>query len=222
MIVAIHQPDYIPYPGYFYKLAKSDAFVFLDDCQFSNDNMHNWNVVKTPQGSVRLKIPVESHLGDNINVVRTKDELKWKEKHLDIIFHNYKKSPFYDEIMPEYSEIIKKEYANLSELNIAIVKYMCEKFGFAPKFYKSSDMNIQTRREERVIDICAALGATEYLSGHGASVYQVPEHFSDRGIKLTYTDYEPIKYSQLWGEFLPNMSIVDYVFNCGFDGSFAK
>ena len=85
MVISIHQPDYIPYLGYFYKMSQSDKFVFLDDAQYSNDNMHNWNKIKTPQGELRLKIPVENHLGDAINKVRTKDELGWREKHLKTI-----------------------------------------------------------------------------------------------------------------------------------------
>ena len=92
MKISIHQPDYISYLGYFYKISKSDIFVFLDDAQFSNDNMHHWNRIKTPQGECRLKIPVEQHLGDPINRVRTKDELKWKQKHLKTLEMNYTKS----------------------------------------------------------------------------------------------------------------------------------
>ena len=110
MIVSIHQPDYISYLGYFYKVSQSDAFVFLDDAQFSNDNMHHWNRIKTPQGECRLKIPVEQHLGDLINQVRTKDELKWKEKHLKTIEMNYKKAPFFEELFPQFKELLTKDY----------------------------------------------------------------------------------------------------------------
>ena len=92
MVVAIHQPDYISWLGYFYKMSRSDVFVFLDDCQFSNDNMHHWNRLKTPQGSCRVKIPVEQHLGDPINRVRTRDELGWKEKHLRTVEMNYSRA----------------------------------------------------------------------------------------------------------------------------------
>ena len=224
MIVSIHQPDYISYLGYFYKVSKSDAFVYLDDAQFSNDNMHHWNRIKTPQGECRLKIQVEQHLGDLINEVRTKDELKWKDKHLKTIEMNYKKAPFFEEIYPQFSALLKEDYNNLSELNIAINTWIINGFGFKAKLYRSSDMEINTVREERVIDIVRALGGDTYISGHGAKAYQVDEHFTEKGIKLVYTDYQPIEYRQQWKKagFLPYMSTLDYLFNCGFDWQYVE
>ena len=224
MIISIHQPDYIPYIGYFYKISKSDKFVYLDDAQYSNNNMHNWNKVKTPQGELRLKIPVEVHLGTMINAVRTKDELGWKEKHLKTIEMNYSKARFFAEIFPTFKELILKEYPNLSEMNIAINTWIAKSFGFKTEFYKSSDMNLDTLREERVIDICVMLGGDTYISGHGASVYQTKEHFTSRGVDLVYTDYEPVEYKQLWERagFVSNMSVLDYIFNYGFDWGYIE
>lgn len=224
MIVSIHQPDYISYLGYFYKISKSDIFVFLDDAQFSNDNMHHWNRIKTPQGECRLKIPVEQHLGDAINAVRTKDELKWKQKHLKTIEMNYAKSRFFHEIYPEFQELLLKDYKSLADMNIKINTWIARKFGFKTKFLKSSDMPIESVREERVIDIVKALDGDVYISGHGAKAYQVEEHFTERGVELVYTDYTPIEYEQLWPKvgFLPYMSVLDYIFNHGFDWNYVE
>lgn len=222
MIISIHQPDYIPYLGYFYKIYKSEIFVFLDDVQFSNDNMHHWNRIKTPQGECRLKIPVVCSFGDKINEVRTKDELQWKEKHLKIIEVNYRKSHHFNEIFPRYSELILKEYPNLAELNIAINRFICDGFGFNPNFVLSSELNIDSTKENRVIDICQALGGSTYISGNGAKAYQVDKNFESKGIHLKYTDYLPFEYNQRWGEFMPNLSILDYIFNCGFVNPFSR
>jgi len=217
MIVSIHQPDYIPYIGYFYKISRSDKFVFLDDCQFSNDNMHNWNRIKTPQGECKLKIPVEQHLGDNINKVRTRDELKWKKKHLKTIEMNYLRAPYFKEIFPKFEELVNRDYTNIADMNIAVNTWIAKEFGFKAEFSRSSEMPIDTVNEERVIEICKMLGGDEYISGNGARAYQKQEHFDEAGVKLTYTDYKPIVYPQLWGEFIENMSVIDYIFNCGFD-----
>lgn len=224
MIVSIHQPDYISYLGYFYKISKSDVFVFLDDAQFSNDNMHHRNRIKTPQGECRLKIPVEQHLGDLINEVRTKDELKWKEKHLKTIEMNYKKAPFFEKLFPQFQELLLKNYSNLAELNIAVNIWIIKGFGFKAKLYRSSDMDISTVREERVIDIVKAFDGDVYISGNGAKAYQVDDHFAKRGIKLVYTDYKPVEYMQQWKKvgFLPYMSTLDYLFNCGFDWQYIE
>lgn len=224
MNISIHQPDYISYLGYFYKISKSDVFVFLDDAQFSNDNMHHWNRIKTPQGELRLKIPVEQHLGDSINQVRTKDELKWKEKHLKTIEMNYAKAKYFKEIFPCFKELLMENYTSLADLNIAINTWISQQFGFKTRMVKSSDMNITSVREERVIDICKALDGTTYISGHGAKAYQVEEHFTERGVQLVYTDYQPVEYGQLWDKcgFLPYMSVLDYILNRGFDWQYVE
>lgn len=224
MIVSIHQPDYIPWLGLYYKVANSDIFVYLDDAQYSNEADHNVNKIKTPQGEFRLKVPVEQHLGDLICDVRTKDELKWKEKHLKTIKMNYSKAKYFDDVFPQLESIILNHSGSIADLNMSINKYIFDGFGFNAKIVKSSDLAISSVREERVIDICLAVGGTEYLSGNGARAYQEDEHFEQRGLKLTYIDYKPIEYKQLWPkvEFLPYMSALDYIFNCGFDWKYVE
>ncbi|MDD4689395.1 MAG: WbqC family protein [Eubacteriales bacterium] len=217
MIVSIHQPDYIPYIGYFYKIAQSDIYVFLDDAQFSNDNMHHWNKIKTPQGECRLKIPVEYRFGDSINQVRTKNELKWREKHLKTIEMNYSRAKCFKDVFPQFKEMVMEEYDSLASMNIAINRFICDGFSLKPQFFRTSEMDIYTAKEERVIDICLAVDGTTYLSGNGARAYQVDEHFSNRGVILQYISYHPFEYKQLWKEFIPNLSILDYLFNYGFD-----
>lgn len=224
MIVSIHQPDYIPYLGYFYKMNRSDVFVFLDDAQFSNDNMHHWNRIKTPQGECRLKVPVEQHLGDPICKVRTKDELKWKQKHLKTFEMNYARAKYFDTVYPEFQQLLLADYPSLADMNIAVNTWLARKFGFRTKIVKSSDMDLRSVREERVIDIVRRLDGDAYISGHGARAYQVDEHFAERGVRLVYTDYAPVEYPQLWPKagFLPYMSVMDYVLNCGFDWAYVE
>lgn len=217
MNVGIHQPDYIPWLGLFYKMYLSDVFIHLDDAQYSNEAAHNFNVVKTAQGELRLKFPVEYHLGDLINTVRPKYELKWREKHLRTLEMNYSKAKFFKDTFPELKDVFMVDYPNVADLNIAINEYIAKQFGIAPKFVKSSEFALETKREEKVIDLCVAVGGTRYISGNGARVYQDPAHFADRGVELTYLDYKPIEYPQVWKEFLPCMSVLDYIFNCGYD-----
>lgn len=222
MILSIHQPDYIPWLGFFYKVAKSDVFVYLDDAQFSNEAAHNFNIIKTSQGSFRLKIPVSYSFGEVINQVRTKDELGWKDKHLKTLQMNYSKAKYFDDVLPIFSDALNQQYDNLADLNAAINLVILDGFGINCKMVRSSSLGITTKREDRVIDICCALGATSYLSGNGARIYQVEQHFVDKGLDLMYLDYKPIQYQQLWNSFLPNMSILDYVFNCGFDWNYVE
>ena len=215
--VAIHQPDYLPWLGLFYKMYLSDIFIHLDDAQYSNQAAHNFNVIKTAQGSLRLKIPVEQHMGDLINEVRTKDELKWKEKHLRTIEMNYTRARYFKELFPEFRDLFMEKYENIADFNISINTYIASKFGITPNFMRSSDMTTDSVREQRVIDLTKLAGGSEYISGNGARAYQEESHFTSQGLKLTYLDYQPITYEQQWGEFLPCMSAIDFVFNCGYD-----
>ena len=215
--VGIHQPDYIPWLGLFYKMYLSDVFIHLDDAQYSNEAAHNFNKIKTPQGEFRLKFPVEQHMGDLINKVRPRYELKWREKHLRTLEMNYSKAKYFKDVYPDIKDVYMSEYASVSDLNISINEFIANQFGIAPIFVKASNYHFETRREEKVIDLCVAVGGTRYISGNGARVYQDPEHFSSRGVELAYLEYKPIVYPQLWKDFLPCMSVLDYIFNCGYD-----
>lgn len=220
MIVSIHQPDYIPYLGLFYKVSCSDIFVFLDDAQYSNANVHDWNRIKTPQGEYKLKIPVDYAFGDPINQVRPKNELKWREKHLRTLEMNYARASHFSQLFPQFSDLLMADYASLAELNMAISRWIFNGFEFKVEILRSSEMGLHSLREARVIDICLQLGGHKYISGHGAKAYQVEANFNARGLTLAYTDFQPIEYTQLWNKqcgFLKNMSILDYIFNCGFD-----
>lgn len=222
--VAIHQPDYIPWLGLYYKMAHCDIFVYLDDAQYSNEADHNVNLIKTPQGKLRIKVPVEQHLGDLICDVRTKDELKWKEKQLKTIQMNYSKAKHFDDTFPGFKQVILNHRGSIAELNIAINQYICKGFKISPMILKSSELNVEKVREERIIEITKKLGGTDYLSGTGAKVYQTESHFKENGIRLNYLDYIPVEYNQLWPKvgFIPCMSVLDYIFNCGFDWNYIE
>ena len=215
--ISIHQPNYIPWLGYFYKIDQSDVFVFLDDAQFSNEGMQNYHYIKTPQGSYRLKIPVNGKFGENINEIKIRDELGWKKKHLRTIEMNYKKAKHFEEVFSDYSSLLSDNYNDLSHLDISIIKHICKKFGMSTDFINSSQLELNTKREEKVLDICSALNSNIYYSGTGAKAYQDEENFNKRNIELRYSVFKPFEYPQLWGDFQSNVSIIDYLMNCGYD-----
>lgn len=216
-VISIHQPNYIPWLGYFYKIYSSDIFVFLDDAQFSNEGMHNYHYIKTPQGPFRLKIPVVGPFGSKISEVRTNDALGWKEKHLKTITANYKRAPCFENVFQDIEELIMKSYSNLAELNIALITFISDKFGFNTRFDRSSALGTMTLNEERIIEICQILGGSTYFSGTGAKKYQNDEDFTCKGITLQYSDFTPFHYKQLWSGYQTNVTVLDYLMNCGYD-----
>ena len=215
--VSIHQPCYMPYLGVFYKIWQSDIFVYLDDVQYSNGYVFDWNRIKTPQGECRLKIPMQKYFGNLLTEVRPKNFLGWREKHLKTIEMNYKRAPHFAEFFPLVEKNIMGGYPNLAELNIALMEMFIDLFGLREKVLraKSSEMNIESRAEERVIDIVKKCGGDIYISGAGGRGYQSAEHFKSAGIRLEYADFAPLEYKQQWGGFLPNMSALDYLMNEG-------
>jgi hypothetical protein len=216
-IIAIHQPNYLPWLGYFYKIFQSDIFVFLDDVQYSNEGMHNYTYIKTEGGPYRLKYPVRQSLGDKISQVRPKDELGWKEKHLKIIESHYHNAKFFSEIFKDYSSLIQKEYPGIVTLNVVLIDFFARRLGIKTEFVLSSAFNINLNKTEKIIEICKALKGNIYYSGTGAKAYQKEEDFKSSGIELRYSVFKPFKYPQLWQGFQSNVTALDFFMNCGYD-----
>lgn len=216
-VVSIHQPCYIPYLGIFYKIWQSDLFVFLDDAQYSNGYVFDWNRIKTPQGECRLKVPTARIFGQKLTEVTPKEFLGWKDKHLKTIRMNYRKAPHFGEVFSDFSDCILSEHGSLAELNIATMKLFMDKFGWNIPLFRSSAMDLSSKAEARVIEIVQRVGGDTYLSGSGGKNYQSEEHFTHAGLKLVYSDFKPLEYEQQWGDFLPNMSVLDFCMNEGYE-----
>lgn len=222
LIIATHQPNYIPWLGYFNKLSKTDVFVFLDDIQFSKTGAHNYHYIKTPDGPLKLKIPVTHKFVDPIMNVKTNDHGGWKQRHLDELAKYYKEAPFFDQIIEDFKNVLMVDYDNLSDLNVAIILFISGKFGITPKIVYSSALKLESKSEQKIIDICKALNAKEYYSGRGAMAYQDEENFSKEGIKLIYDTFTPVEYPQLDGQFQKNVSVLDFLMNHGYNWEYYK
>lgn len=220
MLVSIHQPNYFPWLGYFYKIYKSDIFIFLDDVQYNNEGLQNYHYVKTANGRLRLKVPVTFHHGDLIKDVSINHKLDWQKKHIKTIELNYRKTRFFDEVFSDYSDLITKKELTISSFDIEIIKFISRKFNFKTKFYLSSELAVNTAKTQKIIDLCKVVGATTYLSGVGAKAYQDENLFYSNSIGLIYSNFKPFTYDQLWGDFEGNVSVLDYLMNYGYDWDF--
>lgn len=215
--VAIHQPCYIPYLGIFYKIWLSDIFVYLDDAQYSNGYVFDWNRIKTPQGECRLKVPTQKSFGQKLNEITPKDFLGWKDKHLKTIMMNYKKARYFDEVFSDFRDCLLSSHSTLADLNISTMNLFITKFNWNKKILRTSEIGITSMAEERVIEIVKKVGGDIYFSGNGGKNYQNESHFLREGINLVYPDFHAFPYSQLWGDFLPNMSVLDFCMNEGYN-----
>ena len=163
MIVGIHQPNFIPWIGYFYKIYRSDVFVLLNDVQFVKNSYADRNSIKTAQGTCYLKLPLElpSHTA-NYNEIRIKHELNWKEKQLKTIAMNYKKAPFFEEVYADVEAWFSNPEGRLDKFNAKIITDISEKLGFSTKFVCSEEFGIEDKSTERLIDIIKLASSVEY------------------------------------------------------------
>lgn len=205
--------------GYFYKIYKSDIFIFLDDVQYIKGSYINRNKIKTHMGEHWLTIP--SKFNDSsrckINEVCINNEQDWRSNHLKNIHYNYKRAAYFNEFIPFIQNCLSYNSDNLSDFNINTITKICGLLNIKTRIMLSSQLNIEEKSTMRIIKICEAVGGTKYLSGRGGTKYQDPQMFMDYGIELEYSDFYEKPYSQLWGEFAEGMSIIDYILNCGTD-----
>jgi hypothetical protein len=216
--VAIVQSCYIPWKGYFDLIGAVDEFVLYDDMQYTKRDWRNRNLIKTPQGTSWLTVPVKVK-GKYLQAIRETelDGSRWQSDHWKAICQNYKRSPHFAAISAALEPCyVGKEHANLSELNRELTEVLCGLLGISTKLKWSWDYEIGEGKTERLVHICQQAGATLYISGPAARDYIDASLFDAAGIELRYFDYSGYpEYPQLWGEFQHGVSVIDLLFNCG-------
>jgi hypothetical protein len=217
MIISVHQPQYLPWLGYFDKIAKCDKFVFLDNVQYKEREFQNRNKIRTGKGWIWLSVPVLSkgRGRQNISEVKIDNELDWKRKHLGSLKTAYSIAPYFKEYFPVLEEILGREWELLKDLNIEITRFVLNELSIYTPISLESDLNVNTLSSQRIIDICKKLKADTYLSGSGGRDYLDSELFNKENVRLLYQDFQHPRYKQCYEPFEPYMSIVDLLFNHG-------
>lgn len=221
LIVSIHQPNYLPWSGFFHKIALSDIYVVFDDVQLVRGKSFVIRTkIKTEKGTKWLTVPVKNKSSMlQIAEVKINNELNWKEKHWNSVRHNYAKTLFFSHYQKLFQDILSQKWDNLAEMNISVIKLILKILKIDTKIVRSSNLGIKGSGTDKILDIIESVNANEYLTGEGEGskkfVLNKEELFSDRGIKLKYQKFKHPVYSQLYGEFVPNLSICDMLFNIG-------
>ncbi|MBI3454381.1 MAG: WbqC family protein [Candidatus Rokubacteria bacterium] len=217
MKVAVHQPQYLPWLGYFDKMDQVDCFVLLDCVQFKKNEWQNRNRIKTASGWQWLTVPVLHRFPQRISEVRINTTAPWARKHFQALASNYQGAPFFAAHRPFFEALYAREWTSLTDLSLATLRYLVETLGIPTKLVLASTLGVEdgTGGTDRLVAICRALGADAYLSGAGGSAYLDPGRFEAAGIRLCVQAFRGPVYPQRFGAFEPNLSIVDLVFNCG-------
>jgi len=217
MILSAHQPAYLPWLGYFEKIQRSDVFIYLDTVQFEKNSFINRNKIKTPQGGQWLTIPVKvkGHTNTTLADTEVDDGQPWRIKHLKSIEMNYRKAPYFAEAYPELERLISIPTNNLADLCWQHLNFWLAEFEIETKVIRSSELKINSKKSDLVLDLCKHFSVENYLSGALGRDYLNENDFVDAGIKVEYQEFIHPAYPQRWGGFEPYMGIVDYWMNCG-------
>ncbi|MDL0087835.1 WbqC family protein [Campylobacter gastrosuis] len=218
MKIAIMQPTFLPWLGYFYIIKSVDKFVFLDSVQFERRSWQSRNKIKLNDKEFFLSLCCQkSPQKTQINDILLSKEPKWREKILNTIHHTYSKSINFK----NYFEFLKNELfvnENLSDFNINLIKKFMSDLGIYTPIYRASKLNLSNaKREDLLLEICLSLNADSYLSPEGSRNYLQSEHskqiFNDNKIKIEYLNFAHPIYKQQGKNFVPYLGIIDFLFN---------
>ena len=218
MRVAIHQPQFFPYPGFFHKLTLADAFVIMDDVQYDK-RFTNRNMILAPQGPMWLTVPIDK--SDKFmpnNTVRVNNTLPWRDEHWKKISYSYKNSSSFHLYREYFEGLYQRKHDLLFDLNLETTRAVMKWLDIDIPVVRESQLGVSGEGTQRLINVCKAMGADAYVSGVGGKNYMDERLFHEHGVTLQYQRYEPTPYPQRFvKEFVPNLSILDMLFNIGSD-----
>ena len=216
MLVAIHQLHYLPWLRYLDKIHRSDVFIVLDDIQFNKNGWQNRNKLKTASGPVTLTVPVRARAHQNLSEVRIHNEVDWRKKHWRTLEQNYRNAPFFNDYAQFFKETYSRQWGWLNDLNRHMLSFYLDVFGIDTTIAYSSDLRVPGIATERLVNLIKAVGGTAYYSGaYALETYLDQSRLDAADIALELQQWHSTEYRQLHGPFLPDLSIVDLLLNCG-------
>ncbi|HBC86884.1 MAG TPA: hypothetical protein DCZ94_08020 [Lentisphaeria bacterium] len=216
--VAGHQPNLYPYGGFFAKAASVDVFVIVDNTQYVKKEYHNRNRIRMTDGSVQwLSIPVKNagRYRQPINAVEIDNSKNWRHVHSRTLFLNYKKARHFDFFYPKIAGMLEKEWVMLADFNISFIRMCFEALEIRTPLKIASSEEISGVSSHLILDICRKTGAGAYLHGKHSLDYVDFDLLRTNGIISRIQDFSAMQYEQVSGVFVPNLSILDIIFNCG-------
>lgn len=222
-IVVIHQPDFMPYLGFFQRLITADIYIVLDNVQYvrGSRTQTSRDKIKTLNGEKWINVGIEkARYKSRINEIRLSQCSEWRERSLNLIKENYRKTDFFHEIFPFIQTLYEFKSDMMVDFNMAAIKMLIELFGIENiEIEYASKLRADGNSNELIINLVKAVKCKRYLSGIGARDYYVPELYEQAGIEVIWQNFKHPVYPQQFGEFIPYLSSIDLLFNCGIEKS---
>jgi hypothetical protein len=225
-IVAIHQPNFFPWLGYFDKMARADVFVWLDDVQFAKSGGTWSNRVRLLIGGspqwVTMPVRRDYHGTRLTNEMLIDERQPWRERLLKSISLQYRKARHFEEMFATIAALVEDPTNRVADYNRSAITAIAQQLGIdCGKFVAASTFAIDALSTDRIIEIVRRAGGTAYLSGGGAGGYQEDEKFASAGIELIFQHFEHPVYGQGTAEFHAGLSIIDALMHRGVTGTAA-
>lgn len=221
MIITIHQPEHLPWLGFFNKISKAEKFIILDNVQFRKNYFQNRNRIIGSNGVQFVNVPTKTKGHMDSDLAHTKistdgSNMKWREKYLKTVRMSYSKHPFFPEVFPILENAIEMETEFLYDINFTIIKSFAEKIDINPEYIRASEMRLDGSKSDLILNICEQMKADVYIAGPSGRDYLNVQSFSNAGITIKYNDYKHPVYPQRKNrEFESNLAALDLFMNCG-------
>ena len=218
LVVSIHQPEHLPWLGFFDKLRRSDVFVLLDNVQYRKNYFQNRNKIRTATGWQWLTVPVmRRSLGKPICEVMVDQHHDWRRASWTAIQQHYHRAPYWVRYAPFLEQLYAQAWERLVDLNCAIIQWMVAQLGLTTTLVRGSDLSSTGRASDLLLGQCQELGATTYLSGPFGRAYLDGQVFERAGIAVQFHEFRHPVHPQVYPSFEPSMSTVDLLLNMGPD-----
>lgn len=218
MILTAHQPAYLPWLGLVDKIASADTYASFDQVQYLPKEFQNRNRIKTPRGPIWLTVPVftKGYRDKPLSEIQINNQQPWQRRHWNAIEQNYQKAPYWRRYSVELRWFYTSRWEHLAHLNEEMLRWLLAELGVETQFLRASDYEFQGAKSELVLDMCKQLGASTYIFGAMGRDYADVAAFERAGIEVRFQNYFHPSYPQCWGgEFIPHMSVLDLLLNCG-------
>lgn len=218
MIVAIQQPEHLPWVGFFNKMVQSDLFVYLDTTQFKKRYFENRNKIKTESGPKWVTVPVDtkSKYTQKINQVEITDCANWIRKYKGQLEHSYKKAKYWDDVKGIVFPALDSTGGMLLDCNMQLIENCRKYLGIENRTVLASELELpECSGSDLILQICIKTNADVYISGPDGRNYLDQGKFKDNNIRIVYHDFAHPEYPQMHGDFISHLSTIDLIANCG-------
>ncbi len=216
-VVTIHQPNFLPWMGFFHKMALADVFILLDNVPFTKNGFQNRVKIKSAQGEQWLTVPVltKGRSGQLTCDVQINNKSRWQRIHLTALRTNYQRAPYYEAVLAWLEPWYEKSWTFLVDFNRPLIEEVMHQLRLQAELVNASSLSVEGSGSELLLRLVKKVGGNVYLSGPSGRRYLDIESFEQAGITVRFQEFHHPVYPQLYGEFIPGLSVLDLLMNVG-------